>query len=111
MIFFTATGCWVSWSLAELYDTISVFFKMVEASGKYQTRPNAPMPTGCRSVYLIDSQLGKPGSLPIFVLIPARDFEGRAKDLGSYELRHCQRRLSIDGKSYSTEVKLAGQAW
>jgi hypothetical protein len=61
MIFFTATGCWVSWSLAELYDSISILFKIVGVTSKYQTRPNAPMPTGCRSVYLIDSQLGKPG--------------------------------------------------
>lgn len=49
------------------------------------------MPTGCRSVYLNPSQLtilpyhphrasGPP--------IPAGDFEGGAKDLGTHKLRH-----------------------
>ena len=28
----------------------------------YQTRPNAPIPTGCKSVYLIDSQLENPSN-------------------------------------------------
>ena len=46
MIFLTATGCWVSWSLAELplQSVLVVFFQ--HELVVYQTKPNAPMPTG-----------------------------------------------------------------
>jgi hypothetical protein len=37
--------------------TVFVLYLFLLASPlTYQTRPNAPMPTGCRSVYLIDGQ-------------------------------------------------------
>lgn len=51
MIFLMATAWLVSWSLAELqFSKSSVLLQ--SSRGAYQTRPNAPMPTGCKSVYL-----------------------------------------------------------
>ncbi len=90
MIFFTATACWVSWSLAELYHCIRTSFVGTGGEAYYQTRPNAPIPTGCRSVYLTASQLGVVALVPGSIFIPARDLESRAKDLGSHEFRHLE---------------------
>ena len=51
IIFLIATAWFVSWSFAELapYQSLAKFIVM---GRDYQTRPKAPMPTGCRSVYL-----------------------------------------------------------
>lgn len=70
----------------------------------YQTRPNAPMPTGCKSVYLREHQysLFLPPSSPEEpvdsaqrmggrgegVAVPGGNFEGRSEDLRTHELRH-----------------------
>jgi hypothetical protein len=50
MIFLIATAWLVSWSFAELCP--NQYPASPEARSPYQTRPKAPMPTGCRSVYL-----------------------------------------------------------
>ena len=55
----------------------------------YQTRPKAPIPTGCRSVYLsllistVESR-----HLSEREVLPAGDLERRAEDLGTHELCH-----------------------
>ena len=56
----------------------------------YQTRPKAPIPTGCKSVYLILK------SVRLFFVrtescVPAGDLECSPKNLGAYELRHLVR--------------------
>lgn len=52
----------------------------------YHTKPNAPIPTGCKSVYLLSRQLGR--VVERRRCLPAGDLEGGAKDLGTHELRH-----------------------
>ena len=52
MIFLIATAWLVSWSFAELGPPSQYFGCWTAESKLYQTRPNAPIPTGCRSVYL-----------------------------------------------------------
>jgi hypothetical protein len=54
MIFLTATLCPVSWSLAELdrANQFVLLHKRASEGQSYQTRPNAPIPTGWRSEYL-----------------------------------------------------------
>lgn len=53
----------------------------------YQTRPKAPIPTGCRSVYLHTCQ-SAPRRKVGLSRAPARNLEGRAKDLCAHELGH-----------------------
>lgn len=53
-----------------------------------QTSPKAPIPTGCRSVYL--GTLVKSQQKVNQRRVPAGDLEGGAKDLGTYELRHLE---------------------
>lgn len=63
----------------------------------YQTSPKAPIPTGCKSVYLEEkgqSSVRISHAAPRRVgrvereCIPAGDLKGGAEDLGTYELRH-----------------------
>ena len=57
MIFLIATFCPVSWSLAELQRQSCQRSPSLEYSEHaYHTRPNAPMPTGWRSEYLVVHQ-------------------------------------------------------
>lgn len=53
----------------------------------YQTRPKAPMPTGCKSVYLSSCQQLQ-DCIPNNLGIPACDLEGGPEDLSTHELRH-----------------------
>lgn len=57
MIFLTATGDPVNWSLAALQKRVVNIRPHTTHQGRitietYQTRPKAPIPTGCSSVYL-----------------------------------------------------------
>lgn len=67
----------------------------LEAVVAYQTSPKAPIPTGCKSVYLVHDECGKlqdcGNRLP-----PARDFKGGPKDLGSHEFSHLEYRRPED---------------
>ena len=57
-----------------------------------QTRPKAPIPTGCRSVYLqVVSNCDM--RLDLCSGIPAGDLKGGTEDLGTNELRHLDCRL------------------
>jgi len=58
----------------------------------YQTSPKAPIPTGCRSVYLaaISIFVAVTPDSPLAGCLPARDLEGRAEDLSSHEFRHLE---------------------
>jgi hypothetical protein len=65
------------------------------------------MPTGCRSVYLIDSQSGDLGPIRILCSLPARDFESRPKDLSSHKFRHLDNdvsRLERDDRRQESSV-------
>ena len=64
MIFLTATAWPVSWSLAELKKPMTRLSINARKLGPtavpkrveffaHQTKPNAPIPTGCKSVYLV----------------------------------------------------------
>jgi hypothetical protein len=70
----------------------------MEGLKPYQTSPKAPIPTGCKSVYLqihhVTIKLSfyfrkQKGS------IPAGDLKGRAKNLGTYEFGHFGSRASV----------------
>ena len=55
----------------------------------YQTRPKAPIPTGCRSEYLCkQSQLLSQKHVAYPARVPGSDLESRAKDLRSDEFGH-----------------------
>jgi hypothetical protein len=85
IIFLMATAWLVSWSLAELRaDQCAPRSCGMQT---YQTRPKAPMPTGCRSVYLCDVS---PTSVPMWGMVaaPACDLERRAENLGAHEFSH-----------------------
>jgi hypothetical protein len=56
IIFLTATACPVSWSFAELHPHQYRSLPWPAQLLSYHTSPKAPMPTGCRSVYLDHSQ-------------------------------------------------------
>lgn len=92
MIFFTATACPVSWSFAEL-DTVKILSCGLQDRLSYQTSPNAPIPTGCRPVYLSAVQYVFSRRLIVTAspIVPARNLERRAKDLRAHELRHLDR--------------------
>lgn len=64
----------------------------------YHTRPNAPIPTGCKSVYLQHGQ--SPGLTPRHRGgergLPAGDLEGGPKDLGAHKFGH-------DGRGVGSE--------
>jgi hypothetical protein len=92
IIFFTATDCPVSWSLAELWwGSQSVCFAQLRrAMESHQTRPNAPMPTGCRSVYLRHVKKRLINALRS-LRVPAGDLKGGPEDLRPHELRHVDR--------------------
>lgn len=89
MIFLTATFWPVRLSLAELRRTKSAsYIDYLAEGGSYQTRPNAPIPTGWRSEYLSPivnfpspDQSGAPR-------VPGSDLKSGAEDLSSYEFRH-----------------------
>lgn len=85
----------------------AVFKTRSNVLSTYQTRPKAPMPTGCRSEYLshristsIHSRKADARRLPAprhqtrqraissHVDAPRCDFKGRAKDLSPYEFGH-----------------------
>ena len=56
-------------------------------SDGYQTSPKAPIPTGCRSVYLFEVSVN--ASAPWdWSSKPAGDLKCRAKDLGTHKLCH-----------------------
>ena len=56
----------------------------------YHTSPNAPIPTGCRSVYLpaISMFASHYTATQVQSHIPARNLEGSPEDLRTHELRH-----------------------
>ena len=87
MIFLTATAWPVSWSLAELRETVSVQHSDSDKHLSYQTSPNAPIPTGCKSVYLATFSLDRRRANRQ-VNKPARDFKGGTEYLGTHELGH-----------------------
>jgi hypothetical protein len=86
MIFLTATGCWVSWSFAELPSSQSTacgekrLIDLTRPSRKHPCPRAADLCTWL-SVRLRSALIG-------IAALPAGDFEGGAKDLGTYELRH-----------------------
>lgn len=89
IIFFTATDCPVNWSRAELYPIRLAFVLCPLASAAaYQTRPNAPMPTGWRSVYLCHPVSSGPHPSRACNTLPAGDLEGGAENLGPHKLGH-----------------------
>ena len=57
------------------------------SSLSYQTSPKAPIPTGCKSVYLIPASAREEGAI-CQINKPARDLKGGAEDLGAHELCH-----------------------
>jgi hypothetical protein len=106
MIFLTATGWPVNWSRAELSGSRSGqlvgYLSCGGALGRaglefqtYQTSPKAPMPTGCKSVYLENEKVSNQDRAQGIQTLqtwghcaPACDLKGRAEDLGPYEFRH-----------------------
>lgn len=109
MIFLTATGWPVNWSLAELFPPKwscqppcfchPTFRRSGESRETYQTSPKAPIPTGCRSEYLIDGQFPRPcADLRLGSgrekRVPAGYLKGGAEDLSTYEFRHIGGRRS-----------------
>lgn len=65
----------------------------------HQTRPKAPMPTGCKSEYL-RSGISGPFSQSCArggCALPRGDLKGGAKDLGTHELGH------VDGYTHSSK--------
>lgn len=64
---------------------------------KYQTRPKAPMPTGCRSVYLVRGSVWLQRASGSIKAAPACDLKGRAEDLGTHEFSHGTRWCLGDG--------------
>ena len=79
---------------ATRHPSTTPFFRSIIVPWTHQTSPKAPMPTGCRSVYL-----DNPSASPLERLchtfcfraecgVPARDLERRAENLGTYEFRH-----------------------
>lgn len=59
----------------------------------YQTRPKAPMPTGCKSVYLEALSIAYSVCPQAVDPLPARNLERGAEDLGTHEFRHVDRLL------------------
>ena len=84
MIFLMATAWLVSWSFAELTH----INMRIRPHGRktYQTSPKAPMPTGCRSVYLCAVSATPHAS--VGCAAPACDLERRAKNLCAHEFGH-----------------------
>ena len=67
------------------------------------------MPTGCRSVYLIDSQFRECWHRPLIcVLLPACDLEGRAKDLGSHKFCHFETEVQVSGGPERSQGEVRG---
>ena len=108
IIFLTATGWPVNWSLAEL-SRVNRLKADVEEGSTHHTKPKAPMPTGCRSVYLIVGQSSLDPVRSQGPNIPTSDLESRSEDLGPHELGHLVQRMEVYDSTRSTarEAKLA----
>ena len=59
---------------------------MIARLCSYHTRPKAPIPTGCKSVYL--GRVSDAPKVLMRVTIPASDLESGAEYLGPNEFRH-----------------------
>ena len=73
------------------YKSAECLGAMAESMASHHTRPKAPMPTGCKSVYLFHRQSSGVHSTAVRGgggKAPAGNLEGRAKDLGTHKLRH-----------------------
>jgi len=67
---------------------MSVFGRHAAQWQTYQTRPKAPMPTGCRSVYLQQTSVQRVLGAQAGCCAPACYLERRAEDLGAHKFSH-----------------------
>lgn len=92
-------------AIGERFRSAFTNFRIIRCSFiTYQTRPKAPMPTGCRSEYLESNfqqraqARGNGGQSE-----PACDLEGGTEDLGPHEFRHIGRTRS-DARAATSRV-------
>lgn len=87
MIFLIATFIPVNWSLAELHNVLISSLYLIPIT--YHTKPNAPIPTGCRSTYLY-LRYQRLFYMYFFIILPCSHFKHSTKNRKFNKFSHLQ---------------------